>query len=127
MYVFILTRSGAKTNIKATMEIISLEKLIEYIKEDEETKRQNVGNRFFEYMDKLHLNLQNGIYQLRIGKVDDPNFPTRLIRFLTLEEFEEIFEGHIEDVKPLLRYYRISEGLFKGTILKKYGEKLGVE
>ena len=125
MYVFILTRNGAKTNIKLAMKLMSLDKLIEYIKEDEEIKKQNQGNRFFEYIDKLNLDLETGRYQLRIGKIDDSEFQTRIIKFLTLEEFEEIFDGHIEDIKPLLRYGKISEGLFRGTILKKYGEKVG--
>ena len=123
MYVFILTQSGARTTICSDMQLISLEQLIKFIKEDEQIKAEYQHCHLWEYADKLHLNLDSRRNSLRVGKVDDPNFETRIIKYLTLEEFEEIFEGHIEDIAPLLQYDSIQDGLFRGTILKKYGSK----
>lgn len=62
--------------------------------------------------------------KIRVSKIDGAdNFQTRLLKYITLDEFEEIFQGHIEDIKPLLEYKTYGDKYFRMDILKKYGIK----
>lgn len=120
-YVFIISYRGDRTNICSNFELISLETLIKYIQEDVKTEKQNEGKEWRE-REETHF-LGSWRNSVRVGKIDDKNFQTRLLKYITLEEFERIFEGHIEDVKPLLEYETYGNKYFKMEVLKKYGIK----
>lgn len=125
MYVFLISERGERTNICSNIKLITLETLIKYMQEDLilKEKYQNKEIDWRELKSKSHF-LDSYFKQVRVGKVDDSNFQTRILKYISLEEFEEIFEGHIEDIAPLLEYKDGYSALFKKEVLKKYGRKI---
>ena len=122
MYVFILTESGARTNICSTMKLINLEQLIKYVEEDKKIKeKRKERNYYSEYYKKLNIKPYCAI---RVGKVNDNSFQTRILKYITLEEFEDIFKGNIDKIQLLLEYRDVRNALFRKEILKKYGKKI---
>lgn len=120
-YVFIISERGERTNILCDFEVITLEQLIKYLKEDLEIKQFNEGKPWNE---RKRGHIITWGKKIRIAKINDSNnFHTRLLKFITLEEFEEIFKGHIEDIKFLLEYSTNGDKYFRKEILNKYGIK----
>lgn len=118
-YVFIISERGGRTNILCDFELITLNKLIECLKEDIEIKKYNEGKAWNERK-KTHI-LEWG-KKIRIAKINEAkNFQTRILKYIKLEEFEEIFKEHIDDIEPLLEYSKYGEKYFRMEILKKYG------
>lgn len=120
-YIFLITEKGGRTNICASMELISLPKLIEYLKEDVKTLEDNKNKDWREHKERHILNGWGT--SVRVGKVDDKSFPTKILKYLTLEEFEEIFKEYIDDIEPLLEYTTYGDKYFRKDILNKYGIK----
>lgn len=102
MYIFLITERGDRTNICSNIKLVTLQNLINLL---------NNGTRV------------SWRTQIRVGKIDDENFQTRILKYIDLKEFEEIFKGHIEEIKTLLTYRNFQQGIFKKEILKKYGIK----
>lgn len=120
-YIFLITEKGGRTNICANMELVSLPQLIDYIADDVKIIEENKNK---DWRDKKDRHVLNGWgTNIRVGKIDDRTFPTRILKYLTLEEFEEIFNGHINDIKPLLEYTAYSTKYFRSEVLRKYGIK----
>lgn len=125
MYIFLLTESGARTNICSTIKLVNLEQLIKYLEEDKKIKeKRKEYNYYSEYYKKLNIKPYCAI---RVGKVNDHTFQTRILKYITLEEFENIFKGNIDKIQPLLEYRDVQSALFKKEILKKYGKKIEEE
>ena len=62
--------------------------------------------------------------KIRVAKINGAdNFQTRLLKYITLDEFQEIFQEHIDDIKHLLQYKTYGDKYFRMDILKKYGIK----
>ena len=120
-YVFIISYRGDRTNICSGFELISLSTLIEYIKEDVKTVEENKDKNWQERKETHFLDSYRK--SIRVGKIDSKNFQTRILKYITLQEFEEIFKGHIEDIKPLLEYKTYGDKYFRSEVLKKYGIK----
>lgn len=120
-YVFILTQKGDRTNILSDFELISLERLIQYLKEDLETLEYN-KDKGWKDQKKVHI-LGGWRFSIRVGKINDTTFQTRLLKYITLKEFEEIFVEHIRDIQPLLKYRTYGDKYFRMEVLKKYGIK----
>lgn len=102
MYIFLITERGDRTNICSNIKLVTLQTLIDLLNNE------------------IKLSWRT---QIRVGKVDDKNFQTRILKYINLKEFEEIFKGHIEDIKSLLIYSNFQQGIFKKEILQKYGIK----
>lgn len=118
-YVFIISERGCRTNIMSDFEVISIEKLITYLKEDIQIwKNENDKEKWR----KLHI-LKGWRTGLRVACIDNSNFQTRLFKYINLEEFEDIFKGHIKEIEPLLEYGHLRYSYFKKEILNKYGIK----
>lgn len=123
MYIFLLTERGYRTNICSTMKLINLEQLIKYAEEDKKTKEKHKGERFWDYYKELHF--QGDWHKaVRVGKVNDDTFQTRILKYITLEEFEDIFKENIDKIQLLLEYRDVQSALFRKEILKKYGKKI---
>ncbi len=120
-YIFIISNRGDRTNICSAFELISMETLIKYIQEDVETIKQNEGKAWSEQKE-THF-LRSWRKSIRVGRIDDKQFQTRILKYITLKEFEEIFDGHIEEIKPLLEYKTYGDKYFRSEVLKKYGIK----
>lgn len=105
MYLFIVSERGDRTNICSDFRIFDIDGFIEYI---------NLQDRIKSYYK-----------QYRIAKLNDDSFKTRIFKYLTLEEFEDIFKNHIEDIKELLVYTKSKWGIdypfFRKDIYTKYG------
>lgn len=120
-YVFIISRKGNRTNILSDFELISLQTLIEYIQEDLKTIE---GNESKDWRERKETHILKGWRSsIRVGKIDAKDFQTRILKYITLEEFENIFEGHIKDIMPLLEYSTYGDKYFRKEVLKKYGIK----
>lgn len=120
-YVFIISERGERTNILCDFEIITLEQLIKYLKEDLEIKKYN-EDKARDKRKREHI-LRWG-KQIRVAKINEAkNFQTRILKYITLEEFEEIFKGHIDDIRLLLEYKTYNDKYFRSEVLKKYGIK----
>lgn len=121
-YVFIISERGERTNILCDFEVITLEQLIKYLKEDLEIIEYNKDKQWNERK-RGHILVSWG-KKIRVAKINDfNNFQTRLLKYITLEEFEDIFQGHIKDITPLLEYKTNGDKYFRMDILKKYGIK----
>ena len=119
-YVFIISERGERTNILCDFEVITLDQLIKYLKEDLEIKKYNEGKLWNERRARI---LGWG-KKIRVAKINEAkNFQTRILKYITLEEFEEIFKGHIDDIQPLLEYRTYGDKYFRSEVLKKYGIK----
>ena len=119
-YVFIISERGERTNILCDFEVITLDQLIKYLKEDLEIKKYNEGKLWNER--RAHI-LGWG-KKIRVAKINEAkNSQTRILKYITLEEFEEIFKGHIDDIQPLLEYRTYGDKYFRSEVLKKYGIK----
>ncbi len=105
MYLFIVSERGDRTNICSNFRIFDINGFLEYLKTKE--------NKYWRV-------------QYRVAKLNDDNFETRIFKYINLDEFEEIFEGHIDDIKSLLKYTKDSWGTdypyFKKEIHIKYGD-----
>lgn len=105
MYLFIVSERGDRTNICSNFRIFDINGFLEHLKTKE--------NKYWRV-------------QYRVAKLNDDNFETRIFKYINLDEFEEIFEGHIDDIKNLLKYTKNSWGTdypyFKKEIHIKYGE-----
>lgn len=120
-YVFIISEKGERTNILCDFEIITLEQLIKYLKEDLEIKKYNEGKVWNE---RKRGHILDWGKKIRVAKINEAkNFQTRILKYITLEEFEEIFKGHIGDIRPLLEYKTYGTKYFRSEVLKKYGIK----
>lgn len=120
-YVFIISHRGGRTNICSTFELISLETLIKYMQEDLKTIDENESKDWRDKKETHFLNSWSN--SIRVGKIDSKNFQTRILKYITLKEFEDIFDGYIKDIKPLLFYETNGSRYFRIEILKKYGVK----
>ncbi len=121
-YVFIISERGDRTNILSNFEIITLDKLIEYLKEDLKTIEYN-KNKDWRERKEGHV-LVGWRKNLRVAKINDTkDFQTRILKYITLKEFEDIFEEHIKDITPLLEYSTYGTKYFRAEILNKYGIK----
>ena len=121
-YVFIISERGERTNILCDFEVITLEKLIEYLKEDLEIIEYNKDKQWNERK-RGHI-LASWGKKIRVAKINGAdNFQTRLLKYITLDEFQEIFQEHIDDIKHLLEYKTYGDKYFRMDILKKYGIK----
>ena len=100
-YIFLITEKGARTNICSNIKLLSLSGLIKWIESED----------FRWYIN------------IRVGKLDDERFQTRILKYISLKEFEDIFCGHIEKIKPLLEYKTYGDKYFRNEVLKKYGIK----
>lgn len=96
MYIFLLTESGARTNICSTIKLVNLEQLIKYLEEDKKIKEKKGESDYWEYYKKLNIKPYCAI---RVGKVNDNAFRTRILKYITLEEFEDIFKGNIDKIQ----------------------------
>lgn len=120
-YVFIISERGERTNILCDFEVITLEQLTKYLKEDLEIKKYNEGKVWNE---RKRGHILDWGKKIRVAKINEAkNFKTRILKYITLEEFAEIFKGHIDDIKPLLEYSTYGDKYFRREILKKYGIK----
>lgn len=120
-YVFIISESGERTNILCDFEVITLEQLIKYLKEDLEIKKYNEGKVWNE---RKRGHILDWGKKIRVAKINEAkNFQTRILKYITLEEFEDIFKGHIDDIQPLLEYRTYGDKYFRREVLKKYGIK----
>lgn len=120
-YVFIISESGERTNILCDFEVITLEQLIKYLKEDLEIKKYNEGKVWNE---RKRRHILDWGKKIRVAKINETkNFQTRILKYITLEEFEDIFKGHIDDIQPLLEYRTYGDKYFRREVLKKYGIK----
>lgn len=120
-YVFIISERGERTNILCDFEVITLDQLIKYLKEDLEIKKYNEGKLWNE---RRREHILGWGKKIRVSKINEAkNFQTRILKYITLEEFEEIFKGHIDDIQPLLEYETYGDKYFRSEVLKKYGIK----
>lgn len=107
MYIFIVSERGDRTNICSDFKVFDIDGFIEYIKE--------------------HSN-KSWRTQYRVSKVNDDNFQTRIFKYLTLDEFVEIFENKLEEISCLLNYTKNKWGIdypyFKKEIHTKYGKTI---
>lgn len=106
MYLFIVSERGDRTNICSNFRVFDINGFIKYI---------NSQDRIKSYYK-----------QYRIAKLNDDSFKTRIFKYINLDEFEKIFEGHIAEIKNLLEYAKYEFGteypFFKKEIHVKYGK-----
>ena len=111
MYMFIITKSGAKTSAYVTdIQMYDLSGLCAYI-------RDNIKDRHG-WRDPM----------IRVGKINDEEFGVKSTKNLSIEEFEDIFQPQNNYMPDLLRYYPNEQysvnrkyPIFKKEVYKKYG------